>query len=111
MTLWLSKLKVYSLDSWWKNVITQMIDGPDEDGDFEAIFLKRSMKIKDGFFHPEIEDLASIELADLMRILSKPMSTATTKCSAGVMTFDVEVSAFGDVVVVWLSILFRRFRC
>ena len=25
-------------------------DGPNEDGDFEAIFSKRSIKIKDGFF-------------------------------------------------------------
>ena len=54
------------------------------------------MKIKDGFFYPEIKDLASIELADVMKILSKPMSTAPAKRSAGVIKFDVEVNAFGD---------------
>ena len=43
-------VKVYSLNSKWKNVLAQIIDGPDEDGDSEAIFLKRSIKIKDGFF-------------------------------------------------------------
>ena len=43
-------VKVYSLDSEWKNVLAQTIDGPDEDGDSEAIFLKRSMTIKDSFF-------------------------------------------------------------
>ena len=43
-------VKVYSLDSKWKNFLAQIIDGPDEDGDFEAIFLKRYMKIKDVFF-------------------------------------------------------------
>ena len=52
-------VKVYSLDSKWRYFTAQMMDGPDEDGDFEAFFfffffLKRSMKIKDGFFHPEI---------------------------------------------------------
>ena len=57
MTLW--------LDSKWKNFIAQIIDGSDEDGNFEAIFLKHSMKIKDSFFYPEIKDLASIELADV----------------------------------------------
>ena len=31
-------VKVYSLDSKWKNFIAQIIDGPDEDGDFEAFF-------------------------------------------------------------------------
>ena len=53
------------------------------------------MMIKDSFFYSEIEDLASIELADVMKILPKPMSTATTKPSAGVDKFDIEVSAFG----------------
>ena len=43
-------VKVHSLDSEWKNFLAQIIDGPDEDGDSEAIFLKRSLKIKDGFF-------------------------------------------------------------
>ena len=44
-------VKVYSLDSKRKNFLAQIIiDGPDEDGDSEAIFLKCSMKIKDGFF-------------------------------------------------------------
>ena len=42
-------VKVYSLDSDWKIFLAQIIDGPDEDGDSEAIFLERSMKIKDGF--------------------------------------------------------------
>ena len=42
--------KVYSLDSKWKIFLSHMIDGPDEDGNSEAIFLKRFMKIKDGFF-------------------------------------------------------------
>ena len=41
-------VKVYSLDSKWKNFLALIIDGLDEDS--EAIFLKRSMKIKDGFF-------------------------------------------------------------
>ena len=32
-------VKVYSLDSEWKNFLAQIIiDGPDEDGDSEAIF-------------------------------------------------------------------------
>ena len=55
------------------------------------------MKIKDDFFYPEIEDLASIELADVTKILPKPMSTATTKRSAVVITgtCDVEVKASG----------------
>ena len=44
-------VKVYSLDSKWKNFIAQIIiDGPDENGDSEAIFLKRSAKIKNDFF-------------------------------------------------------------
>ena len=43
-------VQVYSLDSKLKNFIAQIIiDGPDEDRDSEAIFLKRSMNIKDGF--------------------------------------------------------------
>ena len=71
-------VKVYSLDSKWKNITAQIIDGPDEDGDFEAIFLKRSLNIKDDFFYPEIEDLASVELADVMKTLPMPMSTMSS---------------------------------
>ena len=43
-------VQLYSLDSKWKNFLAQTIDGSDEDGDSEATFFKRSMKIKDGFF-------------------------------------------------------------
>ena len=48
-------------------------------------------------FYPKIEDLASIKLADVIKILAKPMSTATklTKRSAGFFMFDVEVRVFG----------------
>ena len=42
-------VKVYLLDSKWKNFLAQTIDGPDE-GDSQAISLKRSTKIKDSFF-------------------------------------------------------------
>ena len=31
-------VKVYSLNSKWKDFLAQIIDGPDEDGDSEAIF-------------------------------------------------------------------------
>ena len=34
-------------------------NGPNDDGDFEVNFMKRSNKIKNGFVFPEIEDLAS----------------------------------------------------
>ena len=81
------------MDSKWKIFIARITEGPDEDGDFEAIFFKRSMN--NGFLYAEIKDLAWIELADVIKILPKAMSTATTKRSAGVINFDVEVSAFG----------------
>ena len=55
---------------------------------FEASFLKHSMN--DNFFYSEIEDFASNELADVMKIPPMPISTATTN-----IKFDVDVSAFG----------------
>ena len=33
-------VKVYSLDSKWKNFLAQTIDGLDEDGDSEAFFFE-----------------------------------------------------------------------
>ena len=65
------------------------------------------MKIKDVFFLSKIEDLASIELADVMKILPKPMSAARTKRSAEVIMFDVAVSAFG----VWSYEAYQSIMC
>ena len=56
-------VKVYSLDSKWKIFLPQIIiDGPNEDGDSEAIFLQRSMKIKDGFFIRKSKTLLRLNL-------------------------------------------------
>ena len=53
-------IKVYSLDSKWKKFIAQIIDDPNEDEDFEAIFLKRSIKIKDGFIYVRLGGVADV---------------------------------------------------
>ena len=42
--------------------------GPDEDGDCEVDFMRRSEKIKDRFQFPEEVDTASIELDDIVAL-------------------------------------------
>ena len=88
-------VKVYSLDDNCKNFIAHILDGPDEDRDFEVKFMTRSQKIKNAFQFPEIDDLASIRLTDIVGILPKPSSVAGTKRLAGVFKFDVNMCAYG----------------
>ena len=88
-------VKVYSLDNKCKNFVAQIISGPDEDGDFGASFLKRSTKLKNGFFYPEIEDLASIEFLDVIKVLPQPLPIATIKRLAGIIKLDANICTFG----------------
>jgi len=38
-------------------LVELVLRGPDDDGDFEVKFLKRSNKIRDGFVCPDREDI------------------------------------------------------
>ena len=53
--------------------------GPDEDGDYEVHFMRRSEKNRDGFQFPEEVDAAFIRQDDTFKMLPKPSSVAATK--------------------------------
>ena len=56
----------------YKNFITQIISGPNEDNDYEVKFLKRSSKVKDYFVFPEKDDLASTSHKDFVYTYDLP---------------------------------------
>ena len=70
---------VFSAEGKHKNFIEKLCNRPDEDGDYEVNFMKQSEKIKHGFQFPEEVDIASVLLNDIVKLLSKPTSVATTK--------------------------------
>ena len=45
--------KIYCTLQNFKKFIAQIVDGPDEENDHEVKFMKRSLKVKDGFIFPE----------------------------------------------------------
>ena len=57
----------------------QITNGPDNDGDFDIKFMKRSCYIKDGFVFPKIEDLASVKRLDIVCKLANLIAAAATK--------------------------------
>ena len=61
-------VKVFSKAQNSRNFIAQISCRPDENEDYEVRFLKRSLKIKNGFFFPEVENLAFVNLLDVVRV-------------------------------------------
>ena len=59
-------VKIYSNANKFRNFVSQIIRGPDDDKDYEVKFLKRSPKIKIGFLFLETEDLASVSHKNLV---------------------------------------------
>ena len=72
-----------------KKFIGELVSGPDEDEDFEISFLERSRKIKNGFFFPKMEDLASIGKKDIEKILPPPHAAAQTKQLCGMVNLTL----------------------
>ena len=70
--------KVYWTSKNFKNFIAKIIDGPDEDNDYEVKFLKRLLKVKDGFMFPEVEELALVSQDDIVCVLPVPQPIAKT---------------------------------
>ena len=85
-------VKVFSAEEKHKNFIGKISNGPDEDGDYEVNFMKQSEKIKHGFQLPEKVDIASVLLNDIVKLLPKPTSVATTKRLCGVFKFACDFS-------------------
>ena len=56
--------------------------------------MKQSEKIKHGFQFPEKVDIASVQLNDIVKLLPKPTSVATTKRLRGVFKFACDLSFY-----------------
>lgn len=88
-------IKVFSNDDNYKMFAGLLVDGPDEDNDFEVKFLKRSEKITNGFVFPDVDDIASVHRQDIVCVLPAPTPVAATKRLSGVLKFDAHLSKFG----------------
>ena len=69
--------------------------GPDEDGDYQINFMRRSEKIRDSFQFPKEVDAASIRLDDIAKMLPKTSSVAATKRLCGVLKFEADLASYG----------------
>ena len=56
--------------------------------------MKQSERIKNGFQFPEKVDIASVQLNDVVKLLPKPTSVATTKQLCGVFKFAYGLSFY-----------------
>ena len=93
-------------DNKYRNFVSQFIRGRDVDKDYEVKFLKRSLKIKNGFLFPETEDLASVSHNDLVCILKPPSPVATTSRLSHVFKFSKDLVQFN---ICYIYILFWSF--
>ena len=57
--------------------------------------MKSSSKIKQVFYFPEDEDLASAKRSNIMLLLKPPTAISTTKSLAGVFKFTTNMSKYG----------------
>ena len=83
---------MYSTSQNLKKFIAQIV----EENDYEVKFMKRSLKVKDGFIFTEIEELASISHNDIVCVLAMPKPVAHTARLSGIFKFLCE--AINNVV-------------
>ena len=88
-------MKVFSAEGKHRNFIGKVCDGPDEDGDYEVNFMRQSKRIRGGFQFPEEMDAASVALDDIVQVLPKPFSVATTKRLCGIFKFRADLTIYG----------------
>ena len=69
------------------------------------LILWKNQKIRDGFQFPEEVDAASIGLDDIVKMLPKPSSVATTKRLSGVLKFGIDLATYGFWFCLSLSTL------
>lgn len=84
--------KVHSFGGSGKLYVGKILSGPDEDNDYDISYLERSRKIKCGFIFPEVQDMASISEADIIKVLPPPEPLAQTKRLRGVFKFASDLS-------------------
>ena len=75
--------------------VAEILSGPDEDGNYEVKFIKfmkSSSKIKQDFYFPEDEDLASAKRSDIVLLLEPRTAISTTKHLADVFKFTTNMS-------------------
>ena len=82
--------KIYCTSQNFKKFIAQIVDGPNKENDYEVKFMKRSLKVKDGFIFPKIE-LASISHDDIICVLPIAKPVAHTTRLSGIFKFLCEV--------------------
>ena len=87
-------VKMFPVDGSFKHFVGLLLDGPDEEGDFEIKFMKRSNRIKDGCIFPEVDDLATAKKSDIVQVLSPP-SSAATKRLVNVLKFGINLARYG----------------
>ena len=88
-------VKVFSVDGNFRHFVGLLLNGPDEEDDYEIKFLKRSKQIKNGFVFPDVDDLATAIKSDIVQILSPPSSAAATKHLANALKFDINLARYG----------------
>ena len=85
--------KIYCTLQNFKKFIAQIVDGPDEENDQEAKFMKRSLNRR---WVPEIEELALILHDDIVCVLPMPKPVAHTARLPGIFKYLCE--AINNVV-------------
>ena len=88
-------VKVYGEKMTFWFLVAEILSGPNEDGDYEVKLMKSSSKIKQGFYFPEDEHLASAKRSDIVLLLELPTAISTTKRLAGVFKFTTNMSKCG----------------
>ena len=79
--------KIYCTSQNFKKFIAQIVDGPDEENDYEAKFIKRLLKVKNGFIFFEIEELPRFRTTTIVCVLPMPKPVAHTARMSGVFKF------------------------
>ena len=74
---------IYCTSQNFKKFIAQIVDGPDEENDYEVKYTKRSLKVKDGFIFHKIEELASISHDGIVCVLPMPKPVVYTARLSG----------------------------
>ncbi|KAJ4436115.1 hypothetical protein ANN_18742 [Periplaneta americana] len=60
-----------------------------DDGDFEVSFLRKSQEVENNFFYPAVEDISSVQMCDIVKVLPLPQEHGKTKRQQSLLSFPI----------------------
>ena len=85
---------MFSVVGSFRHFVRLLLNGPDDEDDYEIEILKRSKQINHGFVFPDVDHLATAKKSEFQKF-SPSFSAAATKRLVNVLKFNITLARYG----------------